>query len=185
LARQKYPNFIEEHPFPNDMKIEFIEVSLGTGIIIGLTVLLTGLLLTGWKFEQIVTEIDSRGWNEVSGTLEKSNYYTTREKMANSSGASITYHGDFTFHYVIEGRKFVGNQSMRTGISGKMDQLKKRIEGNPTVTVYVNPDNRSQSVIYNEISDDSSVRMAASSFLIPIGLVILYFQWRRYKAGQA
>jgi hypothetical protein len=163
------------------MKIQFIEVSLRTGIIIGLTILLAGLLLTGWKFNQIVTEIDSRGWNEVSGTLEKSNYYTTREKMANSSGASITYHGDFT----IEGREFVGNQSMRTGIGGKMDQFKKRIEEKPTVTVYVNPENRSQSVIYNGISDDSSVRMAASSFLIPIGLMILYFQWRRYKAGQA
>ena len=169
------------------MKTEFIEVSPQAGLLIGSTMLVAGLLFIGWKFDRISTEISSLRWHVTSGIIEDSNFYTSKRKSSNTT--SSTHHGEVTYRYSVDDHEYVGRRydstgSMHTGLESEAEEFEGHISGGSVIDVFYNPNDPSQSLLKNGISEDTYVRIVFSSFLSIVGLIVLRYQWKRYKIQQ-
>lgn len=170
------------------MKTEFFEVSPRTGLIIGLAMLLAGLLFTGWKYPRILAEINSLRWIKTSGVVESSNFYTSSRKSGTKT--ITTHHGEVTYRYSVDDFEYVGQRydaagHMHTGLEGKVRKFKNLINASSEIEVFYDPDDPSQSLLKNGISEDTLVRLVFSLFLSTVGMVVLSYQWKRYKKQQA
>lgn len=166
------------------MKRKVIEVDTKTGLLIGFFVLFVGLIFTAWKLNRILTEFDSLQWVQTNAVIESSNFRTTTRKSSNST--TTIHYGEFEYRYSVNGREFLGTQydatgKMHTGRKSEMLGMKNRIKSNSVISIFYNPDDPSQSVIKNGISEDTSVRIVFSAFLLTAGSIILRQQWKNKK----
>lgn len=167
------------------MKTEFIEVSPETGLAIGLAMVIAGILFLGWKAKRISIEYHSLAWTQTSGMIQSSNFYETRS----STKESFIYHGEFTYQYLVQNHEYIGTRydvtgDMHTGLESESQEFEDRIHSNSEVNVFYDPNEPSSSLLKNGFSEDSSVRLVFSMFLIIVGSIVLWYQWRRYRTAR-
>lgn len=149
------------------MKTEFIEVAPRTGLMIGSTMLVAGLLIVAWKFQRIAEEFDSLRWPSALGVIESSNFYTSTAKTGKKS--HTTHHGEFSYRYSVGNTEYAGHRydakgSMRTGLEHEAAKVQEQAKSGSALKVFYNPDNPSSSVLKNGISEDTWVRITFSIF---------------------
>ena len=170
------------------MKVEFIEVSPKTGLLIGFIMLGAAFLFVGWKFNRIATEIKSLQWPVASGVVESSDFNTSTRRSGNT--ASTTYHGKFNYRYSVDGREYIGHRydtkgNMQTGNEIESVEFAAQIKNNSNIDIFYNPNDPSESLLKNGISEDTWVRSVFSLFLLIVGSIVLSYQCKRYRNGKA
>jgi hypothetical protein len=166
------------------MKTEFIDVQPKTGLIIGFTMLIAGILFVAWKANRISIELMSYKWNEESAIVLSSNFYS--ETSYSNSKNSTTYIGEFSYQYNVDGHEFEGDRydakgNMHTGLKSESEAIESKIKNDKIITIYYNPNSPSESLIKKGVSEDTWVRLCFSLFLILVGLVVIRYQLKRIK----
>ena len=167
------------------MKAEFIELNPRAGLIVGLSMLLTGLLFVAWKYLRIVEEVSSLRWPTTVGLVETSNFYTST-RISTKNTTTTTHHGEFSYRYSVNNAEYIGHRydakgNMQTGLEGESSKVKTLIMQGAAVEVFYDPDNPYRSVLKNGISEDTWVRITFSSFLLLVGMFVTSYQLKRLK----
>ena len=170
------------------MKADFIEVKPRTGLIIGSSMVVAGLLIVAWKYQRMVEEASSLRWPTTVGVVESSNFHTSTSTSANHT-TTTTHHGEFSYRYSVNNTKHIGhrydsNGNMRTGLEAESAKVETQIKRGAKVEVFYDPVHPSRSMLKNGISEDSWVRITFSSFLLLVGLIVISYQWKRLKADK-
>ena len=164
------------------MKIDVIEVTPRTGLIIGFTMTIVGLLFLLWKIDRISTEIQSYSWKQGSAKVQSVNFYT---KSSYSNGRTrLSHFGEFSYSYEVDGKEYIGNRfdakgDMHTGLEGKAKEAASKLKKSQIISIYYNVKNPSESLIRNGITEDTWVRLCFSIFLLLVGGVTIRYQIKR------
>lgn len=164
------------------MKVDLIEVTPKTGLIIGFTMIIAGLLFLLWKVDRITTEIKSYYWKKASARVESTNFYT--ESSYSNSGSRLSYFGEFSYRYEVDGKEYIGNKYdakgvMHTGLKGKAEEAALKLKKSQSIDIYYNYKDPSESVIINGITEDTWVRLCFSVFLLLVGAITIRYQIKR------
>jgi len=161
-----------------------MEVGPKKGLLIGATLVVAGILITAWKANRILDEISTYRWNQTIAEMQSADFFTEVRSGSGGSKANIIYFGDFTYSYKVQDIEYVGSSydlkgGMRTGSEGEARKLEDYLVSTKSFPLYYEPVNPSKSVMKKGISEDSSVRIAFSTFLMLIGVVVVRYQLKR------
>ncbi len=170
------------------MKTEFIEVEPKTGIRIGCGMIVAGILFTGWKAKRVTEELATYGWSQTTAEIQSAEF-SSHTRSNNKGSVVTTYQGVFAYRYVVDGNEFSGSRydakgRMQTGLKNKSQKFKEIVRSNTPVTVYYDPSNPSNSLLKRGISEDTSVRLAFTLFLVAVGWIVVRYQLKRIKPSQ-
>ncbi len=126
-----------------------------------------GTLVVGWAIHDVWTSLEMRSWDSVTAELSGGgvNYHTGDD--------STTYQAFATYSYVYNNQRFTGDRvAVASGSDniGRFQQnlgsrLKTAYERGESITIFVNPESPSDSVI------DPSIRWSLTLFKSLFGLV--------------
>ena len=153
--------------------------------MIGSSMLVAGLLFVAWKYQRIVEEVNSLRWPATVGLVESSNFYTSTRRTTNKT-TTTTHHGEFSYRYSINNKEYIGHRydakgNMQTGLADEASKIKTLMKLGATVDVFYDPDYPSRSMLKNGVSEDTWVRIAFSSFLLLVGILVTSYQFKRLK----
>ena len=166
-----------------------MEVEPKKGLLVGIILVVAGILITAWKADRILEELSTYRWNQTIGEMQSADFFTEVRSGSGGSKANITYCGDFTYSYEVQdveyaGRSYDLNGGMRTGLEREARNFEDYLASTKSFPLYYDTDNPSRSVMTKGISEDSSVPIAFSIFLMLIGITVVRYQLKRKTEPQ-
>lgn len=122
-------------------------------MLFGLPFALIGLIVLGIALKNGFDYLQMKSWVPLKATV------TSADLKTNYNDDSTTYEAVATYEYEIDGKKYLGD---RVGLTSGADNigsfqedsakiLKSHLESKNPITIYVDPNNHSKSVIFREL----------------------------------
>ena len=148
----------------------------------GIIILILSIIPVSWAHEFIYLGFTSTGWERVEGKIEEVKAYTP------STGKGGDYRVSSRYTYAFNGVDYTSDKvtvdgPFKTPFKSTQKEKVKEFQEGHTVTVYVNPENPSSSVLIAGMTPNGYVPIMFTAFLFTCGALIT-FAWFKMKQSE-